>query len=131
SNDHGETWALTPNVKLPVTLKGGQRYDDVFFIDQHTGFLAFKESIFKTTDGGVSWTTVLTLSPSNPKHNASAYFHSIFFINALVGYAVGDFEKLFKTLDGGTTWMEVSWTGNTQPYISFTDVYFLDEQVGF
>lgn len=86
----------------------GQRYDDVFFLDQNTGWAAngFFAAIYKTTDGGVNWTLQTdgnTLAPGQ-----GLYFRNVEFLNANVGF-IGTFQgKFYKTTDGGTNWAEVT-----------------------
>ncbi|MFD2566505.1 T9SS type A sorting domain-containing protein [Pseudotenacibaculum haliotis] len=86
----------------------GQRYDDVFFLDQNTGWAAngFFAAIYKTTDGGVNWTLQTdgnTLAPGQ-----GLYFRNVEFLNANVGF-IGTFQgKFYKTSDGGSNWSEVT-----------------------
>lgn len=86
----------------------GQRYDDVFFIDQNTGWAAngFFAALYKTTDGGESWTLQTdgnTLIPGG-----GLYFRNVEFLDANIGF-VGTFQgKFFRTTDGGTNWSEVT-----------------------
>ena len=51
---YGQTWqstSITPNIN-------GQRFDDVFFLNDNLGWVAngFYAAVFKTTDGGLTWT---------------------------------------------------------------------------
>ena len=68
---------------------------DIWFISDTTGFATSGGAIYKTTDGGNSWTPVFT---------GGARLHSFFFASTLVGYAAGDAKTILKTVDGGTTW---------------------------
>lgn len=85
-----------------------QRYDDVFFLDENTGWAAngFFAAIFKTTDGGLNWTEQTdgnTLIPGG-----GLYFRNVEFLNANIGF-IGTFQgKFFKTVDGGDNWSEVT-----------------------
>ena len=55
--------------------------------------------IFKTTDGGVTWT---------PKPSpTTAPLFSVSFIDNNNGFAVGGFGKILKTTNGGETWTNV------------------------
>ena len=86
----------------------GQRYDDVFFLDQNTGWAAngFFAALYKTTDGGANWTLQTdgnTLIPGG-----GLYFRNIEFLNANIGF-LGTFQgKFFRTTDGGNSWAEVT-----------------------
>jgi photosystem II stability/assembly factor-like uncharacterized protein len=68
---------------------------DIWFLSDTTGFATAGGTIQKTTDGGNSWT---------PVFNGSAKLNSMFFVNTLTGFAVGDGKTILKTVDGGTTW---------------------------
>src|SRR4051812_32461551 len=68
---------------------------DIWFISDTTGFASAGGLIYKTTDGGNSWTPVSTGTPK---------INSFFFVNTLTGYAAGDTKTILKTVDGGATW---------------------------
>lgn len=53
--------------------------------------------IFKTIDGGNSWTDIAA-------ENNFYHFKNIQFTNASTGYCVGEHGKMQKTTDGGQTW---------------------------
>ncbi len=85
----------------------GKMWDDVFFLDANTGWLAGANSdIRKTTNGGSSWTI-----QSAP---VSGSLRSIYFINPNEGWIVGgDYDTInhqgingliLRTTNGGTTW---------------------------
>ncbi|WP_224996075.1 YCF48-related protein [Cesiribacter sp. SM1] len=130
SSDGGNSWALQENFKLPPVTPASA-YWDICFTSTSTAFLVNEHKIFKTENTGASWKTVLELSPNNAKYSSSAFFRSLFFVSAETGFAVGDFNKIFKTTDGGDTWTTLSWDSKTIPYRAITDVYFIDENVGY
>lgn len=150
----------------------GQRYDDVFFIDDHIGWAAngYYASVQKTTDGGNTWVEQLNESDLGGDY----YFRNIEFLNKDIGFLGTLNNKLFKTIDGGDTWSAVSNispnpqaicglstvanstvfgcgayftpayiikssdSGNTWEYIDMSafadalvEIYFLDENTGF
>lgn len=121
SENVGETWTVE-SVNLPFVFKPDLRNLDIVFVNDDTGFIAYQQFIYKTEDGGRTWTSVVSLQPSNNKYPYSAYFRSIAFVDEEEGYAVGDFKKIFHTTDGGDHWEQVSWTGETAPFIAYTDV---------
>jgi len=123
------------------TLLSGSIYNlnSVFFTDDNTGFVVggcnpgllrsggydklnersdcyFEQIILKTIDGGVTWTAIA---------NERAILHSVFFIDANTGYAVGENGESIKTIDGGLTWNNLETTG----YLS--SVYFTDANTGY
>jgi photosystem II stability/assembly factor-like uncharacterized protein len=73
--------------------------NDVAFIDASNGLaVANSGNIYKTVNGGVSW----TLSSSGVTVNLNA----IHFSDANYGYIVGDGGTILKTTDGGATWIQ-------------------------
>lgn len=72
---------------------------DIFFTDASTGFALTSSAdggaIYRTTDGGNTWTRKAT-DPS--------VLNSVFFADAMDGYAVGNANRVLKTTDGGSTW---------------------------
>ncbi|MEQ6125218.1 T9SS type A sorting domain-containing protein [Pseudotenacibaculum sp. MALMAid0570] len=86
----------------------GQRYDDVFFLDQNTGWAAngFYAAIYKTTDGGANWT--LQTDGNTLEPGGGLYFRNVEFLNASIGF-IGTFQgKFYRTTDGGANWAEVT-----------------------
>lgn len=84
---------------------GGQRFDDVFFLDDNTGWAAngFFAAVYKTTDGGETWQTQLTESDLG----GAFYFRNIEFLDAQNGFLGTLNNLLLKTTDGGNTWFTV------------------------
>jgi photosystem II stability/assembly factor-like uncharacterized protein len=90
---------------LPGTsATGGQaKPTDVFFTTETTGFVTVGGVIFRTTDGGTSWT---------PRHTAGAGLNGLQFVSASTGYAVGDAKTILRTTDGGDTWSAIGIPGD-------------------
>ena len=74
-------------------------FKDVYFINSTTGFAVGGNNtngvIYKTTNGGTSWT-------ATTKNGTS--LESVWFVNSNEGYVAGSNGKIFKTIDGGGTW---------------------------
>jgi len=85
---------------------GGQRFDDVFFINENVGWAAngYYAAVYKTTDGGQTW----SLQMSNATMGTSYYFRNIEFLNENIGFLGTLNGALFKTDNGGTTWTTVT-----------------------
>jgi len=105
----GELWV--PGVVNNTT---GLEFAMIFGIDANTAFAAMyktsgsnPQGIYKTTDGGLTWTHQATAL----FNNASSFTNVVHFFDANNGFAQGDpingeFE-LYTTNNGGTTWMPV------------------------
>ena len=94
------------------------------FIDKDLGWIITQDSIFKTTDGGNTWTN--QTYPPTPAFN-SRHFNSIHFINQNVGViGCGNYlytgvdqsqvSSILWTNDGGNTW-EYKHLGGQNSYI--------------
>ncbi len=92
------------------------RHNDVYFVDTETGWIVNGDGeIYRTDDGGASWTRQLRQTDS--------HFRSVGFLNPLRGFAgnvgVGEFGAtdmfpLYETRDGGMIWTPVpAWNGRT------------------
>ncbi|MDQ3022164.1 MAG: T9SS type A sorting domain-containing protein [Bacteroidota bacterium] len=85
-------WRLLPN--SPGTTGSG-RYEDIFFINENTGWvISFGYSTYKTTDGGNSWTRYA---------NSEYYNRSIGFFDSLTG-VIGRLSAsgtMMRTTNGG------------------------------
>jgi photosystem II stability/assembly factor-like uncharacterized protein len=77
------------------------RYDDIFFINDTTGWLIGDHpgKIYSTSNGGNSWTRQATI----PGH----YLRSIEFVTARKGFCGSLDSGFFKTTDGGNTWIDI------------------------
>ena len=97
SNDGGNSWA---NVSLNDPLNGAVRSIDIHPTDPNTVYIGSGSRVFKSTNGGSTWTEVLyewqlnaneiLINPSNP---------SIVLVAANSG--------VFRTTDGGANWAEL------------------------
>ena len=87
------------------------KQDDIFFVTPELGYYCNGAGkIFKTTDGGTTWTEKLS--------QKGTYFRCIGFLDEKHGFAgnigtdyfpgVTDTTPLYETLDGGDTWKPVT-----------------------
>lgn len=101
-----QSWHL-----LPASPEAGFRHDDLFFINKDTGWVVNVDGyIYKTTDGGNTFTTQLSQPATS--------FRCVGFADALKGWAgnlgpdswsaTTDTNPLYQTTDGGNTWEAVS-----------------------
>lgn len=92
------------------------------FNNQNTGWHvhpAFRDTVFKTTDGGLNWIGYLT-----PDTNRMS---GLFFVNNNTGWVVGQRGKIAKSTSGGTTWN----FQNTGIQSWLNSVHFYDAATGF
>ena len=103
STDAGNTWTIlnmNPYARALV---------DAWFVNSDTGFVSGQDAlnghgaIFKTTDGGTSWTNVYTTAYYND------YCWKLFFTPNGIGYASiestsSGISQILKSIDGGNTW---------------------------
>ena len=71
-------------------------FRDVFFLDANTGWIA-GASLYKTTDGGNTWTKQFG--------DSGTEFTAVSFADAQNGWAVGFNNLVLHTTDGGQTWL--------------------------
>ena len=97
------TWQPAPNI---FSNPNGQRFDDVFFLDENIGWAAngFYAAVYKTTDGGLNWSE--QLNEINIPGNY--YFRNIEFLNQNIGFIGTLNGTFFRTTDGGENWTEVT-----------------------
>ena len=83
----------------------GNRYDDVFFLDDNLGWAVDGSggSVYKTTDGGLTW---------EMKFETSNYLRNIEFLNADIGFFGTLDDKFYRSADGGDTWSLVTLSPN-------------------
>lgn len=112
---HAQTWEVTD---IPSN-SGGQRYDDVFFLNENEGWAAngYYASVYKTIDGGLNWVEVLNESQLEGDH----YFRNIVFIDSETGFLGTLNGKFYKSNDGGSSWVLVNISPNP-PAICGLDV---------
>src|ERR1051325_7963715 len=71
-------WSLMPGAPSGTT----PRFDDISFVNEHTGWVARSTSgIYKTTDGGNTFTLVRSSTNSYPGTNLVAHFRSVLFVS--------------------------------------------------
>lgn len=110
TTDGGTSW-------LPLGTPSNTRLTDVDFVSPQLGWvLSIEGELMKTTDGAGTWQLQST----------PVEFNRIQFLNADLGFAVGD-SRFFKTTDGGANWLPVS-----EPLPAGTvEFQFIDSQNGF
>ena len=107
--DGGLSW-------LPVDGSGLFDLNDVEATGPSTALAAGETFVFRTTNGGLNWTSVTPMPFST--------FHGMDFVNAQTGWIAG--TSIFRTDDGGSTW-----SFQATPPVTMWDVGFADAQTGW
>ncbi|MBN2055878.1 hypothetical protein JW905_13195 [bacterium] len=98
-----------------VSRSPSETYLDVFFVDAKTGWASsWGGGIFKTTDGGQSWSR----QESGEKYE---WMNSIYFTDASSGWIAGGDGRIYSTKNGGITWEKNSFEGAGFEGICFAD----------
>lgn len=110
TTDGGTYW-----VPGTVTAPTSYAFSNIWAIDATTAWACFYDAaagagggIFKTTDGGATWSQQGT----GTIFNANSFPDFVYFWDANTGFAVGDpngpgtsYYEIYTTTDGGTTWV--------------------------
>lgn len=129
--DEQEGWA-SGRSEIYHTSNGGRDWEvqmsyslndqlvDIIFIDHDHGWALLQtDTIYRTTDGGVSWESI---------HLDSFGFNEAFFIDQDNGWIVGYTSNILKTNDGGLSWTDISPGEKSGEYES---VFFVDQFSGW
>jgi photosystem II stability/assembly factor-like uncharacterized protein len=101
---------------------------DICFLDSLQGWAVANDNdptdtvyIFKTTDGGNSWSVQYS--------DSLRVLNTIQFVNQGTGYAGGGFgdAAIIKTTNSGDTWIKT----NPGPFYSVSDLYFVSPDTGW
>ncbi len=131
TNDGGGTWGeqfSLPEVRQPEYPSGS-----LFFLTPEVGWVV-KEMIYRTTDGGRSWTQ-MSATPRGITERQRAmrvaatfadFVPSLWFVSEQVGLMARLDGEVYRTTDGGTTWTKV-WTVESR----ITNIFFVNNQKGW
>ncbi len=109
----------------------------LFFVDSSHGWAAHGDAIFRTEDGGASWSAV-TFAQGGPGANGPV--DSIYFVDARRGWAAGhkscgnlrvSAEWSARTFDGGQTWQSRSRCFDDGMTAWYSSIYFYDASTGW
>jgi photosystem II stability/assembly factor-like uncharacterized protein len=132
--DAGKSWNL---IKIEVDKKAEDyRYfmHSIDFTDLDTGYIVGEKQktgtiddghsrlILKTTDGGVTWSSLLKSEENNSKIERLS---SVCFVNSNIGFIISSGGKIMKTIDRGYTWNKNIIGEN------LSSVFFFDEKSGY
>ncbi len=123
TTDGGSTWNNS-NSGIPANLF----LEDAFVFDNNNAVIAgtnfISSEIYRTSNGGQTWNS------SQISGNDSINIRDLSFVNASLGYAIGESfsnqSRLYKTINGGVSWSVLQTFGN-----QFVSVDFTDSLVGY
>ncbi len=120
----GETWTAT---NLSYALSGAQLLGYLVVVDDNTVVVGAADHIKRTTDGGATWTDVLTGDFSGQNFGRMASFGT----NIVCTDAL---EGIHFSTDSGATWTTLqAATGNSGKHavtVDETGVFFVQNQMG-
>ncbi|TMI92542.1 MAG: hypothetical protein E6H06_13710 [Bacteroidetes bacterium] len=129
-SENNAAFVVAPNFILS-THNAGTSFDtailadnhltDIFFVGSSIAYAAGK-SIWKTTDGGVSWTKLHTFTTD------STGYKSLYFLNEQTGWVIRK-DGLYATFNGGAGWNKVPTNGFD--FSTTGNVFFRTSTTGF
>jgi hypothetical protein len=112
----GQTPTPTPTPAAGGQVGPSPVSGPIQFLDEQRGWMVYRGRIFRTTEGGRSWT---------PQYQGPLPVTGVALVDPLHGWAVSP-GGLLRTVDGGTNWELVDDSG-----VGFNEVQFQDAQVGW
>jgi len=110
----GTTWNL-------LNLNN-DKYDKgyIYFADENLGFISGYSALYRTTDGGDNWDTLVVGANSQDSNS------KVTFINSTTGF-FGKKGQVFKTTDRGDTWTDARIDGHSVPQ----EIQFVSDNIGY
>ncbi|MEZ4920986.1 MAG: YCF48-related protein [Saprospiraceae bacterium] len=114
----GDSWQAC------YTGAGSIFLEDIFLFDGNKAVAVGKDYslgqsiILKSVDNGQSWTSIQIFNTN--------LLNSVFFVNANLGYIVGNSGLILKTTNGGNSWQGL----NSGTGYDLQSIYFVNDQVG-
>lgn len=115
TDDGGSSWTGTPFIE-------NEFIESMYFVDDLTGYVGIAQKVYKTTDGGLTWTIAL-----EPGFGGS--FIVINFISETIGFACAP-GRVYKTIDSGLTW-DLASIGEGNSTQNISSIKFISEEIGF
>ncbi len=121
TSDQGSTWTnLSPNMEniAVTTLAQSANNPQILYAGTGESWVGNVDAIdgsgvFKSSDGGSTWTNITPLSGGELNHDFRAVSRAIADPNDANVLVVSASDKIYRTSDGGTTWSQVydgAWT---------------------
>ncbi|MCB2222047.1 MAG: T9SS type A sorting domain-containing protein [Bacteroidetes bacterium] len=111
----GESWLVLDSLFQVETI-----FNSVYFCTNETGYIVGTNgTIFKTTDGGITW--------NSQTSGINSDLNEVKFDDINHGYIVGDSGIILKTHDGGENWF-TEYSGTT---VNLFSIYFPCNDTGY
>ena len=115
----GDTWSIF--YRKVQTGGGFSGYFKVYFLDQNTGYVTDVRGIYKTTDGGLNWTSLN--APLNAYLDMSVLSKDTVWIVTPESLTGG----VYRTTNGGASWQNQLNLGSQNP----SKIYMYNARIGF
>lgn len=92
--------SITRIGSLPVSIDE-YRVPSLQFVNEQEGWLAYKDKLWRTRDGGISWKNVFTAQDDNEIREP--WIREFQFIDERTGWLIAS-DKMYRTQDGGDSW---------------------------
>ncbi len=108
-----------------LTVPGADNYISVYFYNESNGFLANSSDLYKTTNGGLSWTLLDIPQAYDNMIDIHMLDTNVIWLTTDNNYPTGNDKEgnILKSEDGGSSW-EVKYS---LPYLGFKHFFFLDK----
>jgi photosystem II stability/assembly factor-like uncharacterized protein len=111
-----------------VQIPGADHLESVHFVNAFVGYTSGPAGIYKSVDGGLSWTDV-----TPPNHSDNSTLWGNYFLNANYGLVIGggcglSEQHFWLTTDGGSTWTETKYN---EPNSGLTDLILYPDGNGY
>ena len=121
---------VDPNYDLEKTATSSSTFESIYMFSPMNGYSCGSYgAIYKTTNGGVSWDSVVTNIP------ATANLYKIQFVSPTTGWAFSNAADtagtIFKTTNGGTVWTQLKLGSTTGNDTKIYDAYMVNENYGW
>jgi photosystem II stability/assembly factor-like uncharacterized protein len=113
----GEVWRNSGFVPADVSEDRNEPATGLFFADLDVGFATTRTGVYRTSNGGISWTV------EAPRPGG---FEGVHFPEPRVGYAVGRGGGAYVTTDGGLNWNPTG-SSLSVPSLTLTSVRCADK----
>ncbi|HEX2899231.1 MAG TPA: YCF48-related protein [Bacteroidia bacterium] len=117
---------LSPSGYVPVFVSATHEGNlgRIHFVNDSLGFVIARDmadihKVFRTTDGGLTWSTRLSVGIGE--------LRAIHFVDERTGFVAGESGVCYKTTDGGFTWNSLAINGPVDVFA----MDFLTDQIGY